>query len=92
MPCVLGSFGKPLTRVHLRGDVLAQVGPHVAKILFSDTDPSGKLAITVPRHSGQLPAYYNYNYKPSKEYWITKSWGKRYVDMLAMPLYPFAMG
>jgi beta-glucosidase len=65
-------------------------GQAVAEILFGDTNPSGRLAITVPRHSGQLPAYYNY--KPSKEYWITKGWGERYVDMPATPLYPFGYG
>ncbi|MGI8959085.1 MAG: glycoside hydrolase family 3 C-terminal domain-containing protein [Bryobacteraceae bacterium] len=65
-------------------------GQAVAEILFGDTNPSGRLAITVPRHSGQLPAYYNY--KPSKEYWIAKGWGERYVDMPATPLYPFGYG
>jgi beta-glucosidase len=44
----------------------------------------------VPRHAGQLPAYYNY--KPSKEYWIRKGWGKRYVDMPASPLFAFGHG
>jgi beta-glucosidase len=59
-------------------------------VLFGDVNPSGRLAITIPRHSGQLPAYYNY--KPSKEYWLTKGWGTHYVDMPATPLYPFGFG
>jgi beta-glucosidase len=64
-------------------------GVAVADVLFGDYNPSGRLAITIPRHVGQLPAYYNY--KPSKAYWIQ---GERrgYVDMPATPLYPFGYG
>src|ERR1700758_165893 len=43
-------------------------GEAVADVLFGDYNPSGRLAITIPRNSGQLPVYYNY--KPSKQYWI----------------------
>jgi beta-glucosidase len=64
----------------------------VANILFGDTNPSGRLAITVPRHVGQLPVYYNQ--KPAKDYWISKGWSKNggYVDMPGTPLYPFGFG
>ncbi len=43
-------------------------GEAVADVLFGDYNPTGRLAISIPRSSGQLPVYYNY--KPSKEYWI----------------------
>jgi beta-glucosidase len=65
-------------------------GEALADILFGDCNPGGKLTITVPRHSGQLPVYYNY--LPDKEYWITKGWGKAYADMPATPLWPFGFG
>lgn len=67
-------------------------GEAVADVLFGDTNPSGRLAITIPRSSGQLPAFYNY--KPSKAYWINRAWSKDggYVDMPGTPLYPFGYG
>jgi beta-glucosidase len=67
-------------------------GEAVADVVFGDYNPSGRLAITVPRSVGQLPAYYNY--KPSKSYWINGGWthDKGYVDMPGTPLYPFGYG
>jgi len=65
-------------------------GLAIADVLFGDCNPSGKLTITVPRHSGQLPSYYNY--MPEKEHWITEGWGKAYADMPATPLWVFGHG
>jgi len=67
-------------------------GEAVANVLFGDYNPSGRLAISIPRSVGQLPAYYNY--KPSKAYWIAHGWTneKGYADMLGSPLYPFGYG
>ncbi|HZU24346.1 MAG TPA: glycoside hydrolase family 3 C-terminal domain-containing protein, partial [Bryobacteraceae bacterium] len=64
-------------------------GEAVADVLFGDYNPSGRLAITIPRHVGQLPAYYDF--KPSKKYWIDKL-KRGYVDVPATPLYPFGHG
>jgi beta-glucosidase len=61
-------------------------GEAVADVLFGNYNPTGRLAISVPRHSGQLPVYYNY--KPSKAYWMRRG----YADMPATPLYPFGYG
>jgi beta-glucosidase len=65
-------------------------GQAIAEILFGDVNPSGKLSVTIPRHVGQLPVYYNA--KKSKRYWLEKGWGKSYADMDHRPLYPFGHG
>ncbi len=65
-------------------------GRAVAEVLFGDCNPSGKLPVTIPRHVGQLPVYYNA--KKSKAYWIEQGWGKPYVDMDPRPLFPFGHG
>lgn len=58
-------------------------GEALSDVLFGDYNPSGRLPITVPRHSGQLPMYYNH--MPSK--------GRRgYVDMPLTPLWEFGYG
>src|SRR6516164_4977048 len=67
-------------------------GEALADVLFGDYNPSGRLAITIPRSVGQLPAYYNY--QPSKDYWLNRALSNvhGYVDMPATPLYPFGDG
>ena len=56
-----------------------QGGNAIAEVLFGDYNPSGRLPMSVPRHVGQLPVYYN---KPAPA-------AHDYVEMSAKPLYPF---
>jgi beta-glucosidase len=59
-----------------------ETGTAVADVLFGDYNPGGKVPITVPRSTGQLPDYYYQ--KPS---------GKReYLGSTTKPLYPFGWG
>lgn len=63
-----------------------QGGNAVADVLFGDYNPSGRLAMTVPRHVGQLPIYYNYS--------IARQGAMRrgYADISPYPLYEFGYG
>lgn len=57
-------------------------GVSVAKALFGDISPSGRLPISFPRHVGQIPCHYSR--RPGG--------GRRYVEMNWLPLYPFGYG
>jgi len=56
-------------------------GKAVADIIFGDTVPSGKLPITFPASTSQLPPYEDYSMK-----------GRTYRYMKEKPLYPFGFG
>ena len=57
-------------------------GTAAADVLFGDSNPGGKLPITVPRSVGQLPDYYYQ--KPSAK--------REYLGTTTQPLYPFGWG
>jgi beta-glucosidase len=59
-----------------------EAGTAIAEVLFGDTNPGGKLPITIPRSAGHLPAYYNY--KPAAR--------RGYLFDDVSPLYPFGFG
>ncbi len=56
-------------------------GKAVADIIFGDTVPSGKLPITFPASTSQLPPYVDYSMK-----------GRTYRYMTEKPQYPFGFG
>ena len=104
--------GRPLTFQNVAakaGAVLyawhpgAMGGPAIAKLLFGETAPSGKLTITFPRTVGQVPIYYAHlntgrpastaelgipQGNPAKPQGYTS----KYIDVDFTPEYPFGFG
>jgi beta-glucosidase len=59
-----------------------ETGTALAEALFGDINPGGKLPVTVARHVGQLPVFYNH--KPSAR--------RGYLFDTTQPLFPFGYG
>ena len=88
---VLVCNGRPLsiTDVSQKADALLEcwyggqeAGLAIAKVIFGEVNPSGKLSISIPRSVGQLPIFYNH--KPSAR--------RGFLDEKKTPLYPFGFG
>ena len=67
-----------------------ELGNAVADLLFGDHSPSGRLPVTFPRHTGQLPFYYA-NLSGGRPRWRPDVLS-RYKDCETTPLYPFGYG
>ncbi|HVU16642.1 MAG TPA: glycoside hydrolase family 3 N-terminal domain-containing protein [Candidatus Didemnitutus sp.] len=83
-----GGAAIAVPEVHELADAVLQVwypgcegGQAVADILFGDASPSGKLPVTVPRRTADLPAFGDYHMR-----------GRTYRFADIEPLYPFGFG
>ena len=67
----------------------------ICDVVFGDVAPSGRLTMTFPRTTGQLPMYYNHlnTGRPvpegTKEF---RKYASNWLDVVNDPLYPFGYG
>ena len=78
-----------------------QAGPALVRVLFGDAAPSGKLVVSWPRTTGQIPIYYNAlnTGRPADGYDLThpptnslEKYVSRYIDEQNTPQFPFGFG
>ena len=67
-----------------------ELGNAVKNVLFGKVSPSGRLPVTFPRHTGQLPFYYA-NLPGGRPRWRPDV-RSRYRECDTSPLYPFGHG
>lgn len=58
-------------------------GQAISEILFGEISPSGRLPVSLPRHTGQIPVYYNYKCSYN---------AMNYYNLEKAPLYSFGDG
>jgi len=88
--------GRPLACTHLdeKADAILlawhlgiEAGNACHDVLFGEYAPAGKLPITFPKATGQIPVYYS-RLSSGRPYEMFK----RYLDVDVSPLYPFGYG
>ncbi|MBO4733793.1 MAG: glycoside hydrolase family 3 C-terminal domain-containing protein [Clostridia bacterium] len=92
-PVALGDVEDKLDAILYAWHSGSQTAGAVCDILFGDTVPSGKTAVTFPRKSTHIPLYYNVT---SSGRPVDCYYGENpencYLDSTPTPLYPFGYG
>jgi beta-glucosidase len=92
--------GRPLALSREEGQVPAimeawflghETGHAITDVVFGYHTPTGRLPVSFPRVTGQVPIYYNHKNtgRPAND---SVHFTSRYIDVPSSPLYPFGFG
>lgn len=90
-PLVLDWAEKHIPSILVTWQLGSQSGNAIAKVLFGDYNPSGKLPMSFPRSVGQVPLYYNVMQTGRPVTEGTVFWS-HYIDERNDALFPFGHG
>ncbi|MEZ0169164.1 beta-glucosidase BglX [Microvirga sp. TS319] len=90
-PQILGPVAEHVPAILMAWYPGTEGGNAVADALFGDVNPSGKLPLTWPRATGQLPLYYN-RLPTGRPTLANNRFTLQYIDEAITPLYPFGWG
>lgn len=68
-----------------------EAGNAIADVLSGAYNPSGKLTMSFPRTTGQIPVYYNHK-STGRPFDPNSKWTSKYIDEANAPLYGFGYG
>jgi beta-glucosidase len=92
--------GRPLTipNIDRQADAIletwwsgTEAGNAIADVLSGAYNPSGKLTMSFPRTTGQIPVYYNHK-SAGRPFDPNSKWTTKYIDEANAPLYAFGYG
>jgi beta-glucosidase len=90
-PLALEGIAEQISTILESWNLGIQMGNAVADVIFGDYNPSGKLPVTFPRTTGQIPIYYNHK-KTGRPPDINDHYTSKYIDLAWTPLFPFGYG
>lgn len=90
-PLTIEWLSKNVNAILFAGHLGTRSGDAIADVLSGDYNPSGKLVMSFPRNTGQIPIYYNAK-NTGRPFKANDSFTSKYLDEANEPLYPFGFG